>query len=270
MLAAVVPEGIFVLVVSELVTCEGNKLLIGLNDFLPNALLFVVLFVMLLACVVEIGVEVKVLAPLQVELVDVAVHLFAHVHKVPATNYVVLHDDSARLLVALVGEEGALLVQVGYLLGLLGQHHFEGMLRVVHYVHSLAGLFSRNLPLTDVLLAEKLLLFLHELCLVQRVASQGLVAKPVSFLEAPRSLLLVLEPAAQVVVHHLTSLQSEVAVLNAQVRYPFVVRYCLRDLGRLQQLLEGIDRSSDCVVVVSQLVGLHLEVLDLLANPKDS
>jgi len=52
-------------------------MLVRLNNLFADVRVFNILVVFFLACIVQVGVEVKHLAPSQVHLVDVAVHLLA-------------------------------------------------------------------------------------------------------------------------------------------------------------------------------------------------
>ena len=90
----------------------GQGLLVGLLELLTDILTFHEGVLMRLSCIVEVRVEVKELTPGQIDVVNVLVHLFAHVDKVLPRHRVVDHCDTTSLFVALRCEEGTLLAQV--------------------------------------------------------------------------------------------------------------------------------------------------------------
>jgi hypothetical protein len=76
------------------VILPGNVFLIWLDSLLANALILDVLVVTLLARIVQVRVEVKHLAPGQVEVVHMLVQLFTHIDKVETTNSVICHYNA--------------------------------------------------------------------------------------------------------------------------------------------------------------------------------
>jgi hypothetical protein len=114
---------------------------------------------LLLASVVQISVEVKHLAPSKVDLINMAMHLLAHIYKVLPAHRIVKHDDPPRFLPALVCEVCRLLSQVLNLLCLFRTHHLKCCLLVSNDVLSLTLLLLLNLPFRNIV-HSKYLLFL--------------------------------------------------------------------------------------------------------------
>jgi hypothetical protein len=85
-----------------------------------------------------------------------------------------------------------------------------------------------------------------------------LTAEPMSFLKAARSLLLVLKPRTQVMVHYFTIRQCEVARLYHQIAYSFVKMSCLGNVCNFQKIFEAINCRPNRVIIISKLMRLNL------------
>jgi len=171
-------------------------LFVRLDYLLADVVVLGVSVVVLLPRIVQISVEVEEVAPREVDLVNVSVHLLAHVDEVLPRHRVVEHDHAPRLLPALVGEVGGFLREVLNFLGLLRMHQRKRLLLVVDHVLGCAQLVVLELPLADVFRFESFFLFVLQVFQCLGVSLQTLVAQPVRFLERLRLVALVLEPTA--------------------------------------------------------------------------
>ena len=90
--------------------------------------------------------------------------------------------------------------------------------------------------------------------------------EPESFLQTLGLFSLVLEPVAIHLVHELTLMQGLISIADSQIRHMLVEVGNLRDLGGLHHVCEVGYFCSNSIIVVSQLVSSHLEVLYLFTN----
>lgn len=137
-----------------------------------------------LARIVQVGVEVEELAPGQVDVVDVLVHLLTHIDEVLSRHRVVDHGDAARLFVALRREEGALLAQVVDLFTRIGQHVAKSSFGIIERIHGGSQLIGGAAPLCHVFSSKKPFFTLIQIDALGIVAGKGLLTQPVSFLIA--------------------------------------------------------------------------------------
>ena len=124
---------VIVVVIEELVIVHG--LLIRLLQLLANVLAINESVLVGLSCIIQVRVEVEELTPGQVDIVNMLVHLLAHVDEVLPRHRVVNHGNTARFFVALRREKGALLAQIVHLLASVWKHVLEGALSIVQGVH---------------------------------------------------------------------------------------------------------------------------------------
>ena len=120
---------IIVVVVEQFVVVHG--LLVRLIKLLTDVLAIDESVLVGLPRIVQVRVEVEELAPGQVDIVDVLVHLLAHVDEVLPRHRVIDHRHTTRLFVTLRREEGTLLAQIVHLLAGVGKHVLEGTLGIV-------------------------------------------------------------------------------------------------------------------------------------------
>ena len=183
---------IIVVVVEQFVVVHG--LLIRLIKLLTNVLTIDESVLVGLPRIVQVRIEVQELAPGQVDIVDVLVHLLAHIDKVLPRHRVVNHCHTARFFVALRREKGTLLAQIVHLLASVGEHVLEGTLGIVQRVHGRAQLIRGAAPLSDILAPEKSFFALVEVNALCVVAGKGLLTQPVGFLVALSLLAKIFEP----------------------------------------------------------------------------
>lgn len=197
-----------------------------------------------------------------------SLHLLTHVNEVLPRKCVIDHDRPSTVLERLVREVGALVPQVVKPLRLLGQHHREGLICCVGDFDRFVVLRARDLPIGQVLefLPEKLLLLGSQCGLESFVFIQGLTSEPMSFFEAFCLLATVFKPRAYFLVNQFARVKDEVAILYHHIRNPLVEICDLGDLGSLKQVSESVDLAAHGIVVVSDLVGLELQLLRLGAN----
>ena len=84
----------------------GQRLLVGLLKLFSDVLAIGKVVLVSLPRIVQIRVEVKELAPGQVKVVDVLVHLLTHVNEVFTRHRIIDHGDPTSLFIALSCEEG--------------------------------------------------------------------------------------------------------------------------------------------------------------------
>ena len=77
-------------------------MLIWLNYFLSNMIQLSIRLILFFSSIIKICIEVKHLTPLKIDIVNVSVHLFTHVHKVLTTHGIVKHYHTSGFLPALV------------------------------------------------------------------------------------------------------------------------------------------------------------------------
>ena len=183
---------IIVVVVEQFVVVHG--LLVRLIKLLTDVLAIDESVLVGLPRIVQVRVEVEELAPGQVDIVDVLVHLLAHVDEVLPRHRVIDHRHTTRLFVTLRREEGTLLAQIVHLLAGVGKHVLEGTLGIVQRVHGRAQLIRGAAPLCDILAPEKSLFALVEVNALGVVAGEGLLAQPVSLLVTLSLLAKIFEP----------------------------------------------------------------------------
>lgn len=164
--------------------------------------------------VVQVGVEVKELAPGEVYVVDVLVNLLSHVQEVLSRHRVVDHRHAARLLVALTREEGGFLTKVIYLLGRVGKHVVERSFSIAECVHGGSKLIGRTAPLGDIFAPKQFLLALIQVDALLRITCQRLLSQPVSLLIRLGLLSQIFEPGGEILVHELTRSNGMIAMAH--------------------------------------------------------
>ena len=191
---ALVPSilNIVVVVIEQFVIVHG--LLIRLLKLFTDVLAVDESVLVGLPRIVQVRVEVEELAPGQVDIVNVLVHLLAHVDEVLPRHRVINHRHTARFFVALRGEKCTLLAQIVYLLASVRKHVLEGTLGIVQRVHGRSQLVRGAAPLCDILAPKKSLFALVEVNALCVVAGKGFLAQPVGLFVALRLLAQIFEP----------------------------------------------------------------------------
>ena len=132
-----------------------HRLLVRLLKLFSDVLAINESILVRLPGIVKVRVEVEELSPGQIDVVNMLVHLLAHVDEVFSRHRVVNHCCAARLFIALRSEEGTLLAEVVDLLAGVREHVLEGPLGIVQCVHGRSKLIRGAAPFCDVLSPEK-------------------------------------------------------------------------------------------------------------------
>lgn len=124
------------------------NLVIRLGHLLTYTLTQDVSIVLLFARIVQISIEIQHLAPSDVDLMDVSLHLFTHIDKLLPSYCVINHYNTSCLPKRLISKIRRFISKVVDFTCLLRKHYFEGLFSIICHLNRVINLRLRNLPLS--------------------------------------------------------------------------------------------------------------------------